>query len=657
MRIESIRIQNMRQMKDLSLSFSKDDNKNDLHVILAENGVGKTNIVNALTWCLYNKETHLRDEQTALSIVNNQLINETRQRGGGPVEVKVSLVIKTDDDIDWIEFSRVGKYNITTDAIIPISDDLKITLQENGGYRIIDNLEETAQIIHQYLPEEINNYIFFDGEQLESFFSQDQIEKVQDGISQLTQASYLEKAANYLNNYIEKEIVSRYKEANDEELNKQQKLVHGLEDTIQTNKDTIDNYKTQITNCTNRINELNNIIKGFETIKDKVEELNQLETEVTVLRAEHAEKQKEIISFCKKYYILLSFYPSLKNYYDYIKKQDEDGNLPPKIDKDILVKMLLTRHCPICDTKYLDDSHIEHVRKIEHSLAVASATSSVLNRALGSLSQYLGEANNYKSEKQKLIKELDKINTEIQKKELRIEELNKYIRTIPNEEKILKAIDEKLKLVELKDELIGKKAKEETILEANEKKLLEEKAKLEKLIKKHKELDTIKRQRDFCENCCKLMNESREEILNECRSKIQQETFEIFSRLIWKKDYFSGIIIHEDYSFELLDKYHNQCLGSCSAAETALLALSFTLALQDVSKHDALLFIDTPIGRVVNENRTNFMDTLMEISKEKQVILTFTPTEYDTNVQRMLSNNYSTFNHLTMNSDGITTKK
>ena len=130
MRIESIRIQNMRQMKDLSLSFSKDDNKNDLHVILAENGVGKTNIVNALTWCLYNKETHLRDEQTALSIVNNQLINETRQRGGGPVEVKVSLVIKTDDDIDWIEFSRVGKYNITTDAIIPISDDLKITLQE-----------------------------------------------------------------------------------------------------------------------------------------------------------------------------------------------------------------------------------------------------------------------------------------------------------------------------------------------------------------------------------------------------------------------------------------------------------------------------------------------------------------------------------------------
>ena len=135
---------------------------------------------------------------------------------------------------------------------------------------------------------------------------------------------------------------------------------------------------------------------------------------------------------------------------------------------------------------------------------------------------------------------------------------------------------------------------------------------------------------------------------------IQEETFEIFNNLIWKEDAFSKVEILENYSFRLLDKYGNQTLGSCSAAETALLALSFTLALQDVSKHDALLFIDTPIGRVGTQNRTNFMNTLMEIAKNKQVILTFTTTEYDHNVQSIISNNYNSFHSLTM-SEGVTT--
>ena len=144
--------------------------------------------------------------------------------------------------------------------------------------------------------------------------------------------------------------------------------------------------------------------------------------------------------------------------------------------------------------------------------------------------------------------------------------------------------------------------------------------------------------------------------MDECRVSIQNETFRIFDNLIWKKDAFSKVEILENYSFRLLDKYGNQTLGSCSAAETALLALSFTLALQLVSKHDSLLFIDTPIGRVGVQNRTNFMNTLLKVAKEKQVILTFTPTEYDTNVKTILADNYNSFHSLTME-EGVTTIK
>lgn len=83
MRIKSIEIKNLRQLKDVMIRFDKDNDENDLHVILAENGVGKTNILNAITWCLYNKEMHLRDKENALEIVNSQVVEEKRNYGGG----------------------------------------------------------------------------------------------------------------------------------------------------------------------------------------------------------------------------------------------------------------------------------------------------------------------------------------------------------------------------------------------------------------------------------------------------------------------------------------------------------------------------------------------------------------------------------------------
>ena len=137
---------------------------------------------------------------------------------------------------------------------------------------------------------------------------------------------------------------------------------------------------------------------------------------------------------------------------------------------------------------------------------------------------------------------------------------------------------------------------------------------------------------------------------------MELETLNTFTKLLWKKDAFSKVEILEDYTFRLLDNYGSQTLGSCSAAERALLALSFTLALQKVSMHDSLLFIDTPIGRVDEDNRLNFINTLCEIAKTKQVILTFTPTEYDDKVAGALQNQFASFSKLQIE-DGITVIK
>jgi DNA sulfur modification protein DndD len=61
MRILSIDIRNFRQYQSLSFKFPE-SKSSDIHIIIAQNGVGKTNLLNAITWCLYGKEPHLGDE-------------------------------------------------------------------------------------------------------------------------------------------------------------------------------------------------------------------------------------------------------------------------------------------------------------------------------------------------------------------------------------------------------------------------------------------------------------------------------------------------------------------------------------------------------------------------------------------------------------------
>ncbi len=84
-------------------------------------------------------------------------------------------------------------------------------------------------------------------------------------------------------------------------------------------------------------------------------------------------------------------------------------------------------------------------------------------------------------------------------------------------------------------------------------------------------------------------------------------------------------------------------VGTCSAGERALLALSFTLALQKVAGYDSMLFIDTPVGRIDSDNRKNFANVLNRVSHSKQVVITLTTSEYSQEIRDVFEPVNSTF--------------
>jgi len=158
---------------------------------------------------------------------------------------------------------------------------------------------------------------------------------------------------------------------------------------------------------------------------------------------------------------------------------------------------------------------------------------------------------------------------------------------------------------------------------------------MDEALKKEKNLASTNAKIKFSRKSLDVVKKVKEKIMTDVRKDMESKTMRYFDSLIWKKDTYKSVELNEDYKIKLIHKSGESCLGSCSAAERALLALSYTLSLHDISGQNSLLFIDTPVSRVSDENRDCFAKVISDISKERQIILAFTPSEYSKEIKEV----------------------
>jgi len=654
MRIESIEIKNFRQYREAKFEFKAVSGHKDIHVVIGEGGEGKTNILNALTWALYEEELHLGNSSAAIAMINTQYVEELRNHGEKKGEVSVTVEFSTEDRNKWT-LQRTAVFSITASDVLQIDVQGLIVNPSSRGHLVIDNPDDVNAYIQRYVPKEINEYIFFDGEHLDDYFKAEKKQNIENGIKDLTQASIVKKAIDSLDRYVKTEINPLLKNSGDSAVRDAQIKLEDATMKIEQAQDTISEINSQIQSLSDEINAYASVIQGNEGIKEKALRLEELERESEALAKKEHEVMSNLMKFTREYYTLFALYPSMKAFAEYIEVQSKAGNLPPKIDKKLVQSMLDQNWCLICNQP-LDAEHRKGIESLLKRLEVSSETSAELNKASSALQAFFDKLAGYQESKNVYLRARNEIKDQIEKNEEEYEKLSSYMHNIPNSEEISDAITKREQCIEQRTKLNQKLGKEQYVLENAIRERDEAQKELEKAMSKNKQLAIYQKQRDFCVSSIQILSETMNEVLSECRTEMQEATFKIFEKLMWKKDIFSEIKILEDYSFLLKDMYGNQTLGSCSAAERALLALSFTLALQDISGHDSLLYIDTPVGRVGTKSRETFMDVLLDISDKKQVILTFTPTEYDETVRTKLAKSYSSYCKLNFNDkDGVTT--
>lgn len=630
MRIVKIKIKNYRQYKSEEFVFEK-KNSSDMHIIIASNGVGKTNFLNAITWCLYNEESHLGIQSKSLPILNVDVIEGMNEGQEIDVEVEIEFLFDSICYTAKRTLSCRKNENLPSKIYLPPSKyELSILNKEYSKLPELYYDNEAVNYMNRFLPESINEYFFFDNEQLDSYFINNESETIKTAVKELSQVELLSKSSRHLN-----EIMNEYKaivKKNNPDLQKLQNEWDAAKDSLKTFEENIKGYKKQIEISYNIIRNNKLILKGAPNIKVIEEEVEKLKLRIKILENEEEEKLKEIRVFIREYNILIRMYPELVNTRKVIKEQEEAGNLPIEVSLDILKKMLETGNCKFCGST-IEEEGKESIEAMIKKITFSNRTSTLLMSIKTEISRMIEKAENYNNVKVSIWKKYNSIKNNIREIEGELILKKDIIATRADAENLKK--------------LIIENERHENILEINKKDLVLDQMRLpkasEKVIDADKKYQNALDKSDkniqtkallqFSQRALDIINESNTEMLEEMKNSISRMTYETFSKLIWKENTYKDVMINDNYTIDLIHKLGYQCIGSCSAAERALLALSFTLSLHKVSGFNAPLVIDSPVGRVSDINRENFGKVLSDVSKGKQIILLFTPSEYSKEIE------------------------
>lgn len=639
MRIDNVEIINFRQYKNIEFDFKK-NNSSDLHIIIGNNGIGKTNLLNAISWCLYGTEPHLGNEKIARKRINASELENAISLGRKTCQTKVTVTISVDNKL--ILFERSQEFKATKDPF-EFKPVFVVTIIAEQGNKVLTDIEEISNIRKQYLPEEISEYFFFDGEQLDKYFISDQGEKIHEAIYNISQVNLLSSMSERLGNVIrEFQDQAGKKNVGINELNAKK---NDAEATVTTIVDSISNCKKQIGIAESEITICNEFLVGKEGVPEKEKEYQNLAKEIEEKKLELEKCSTKFKQFLREYKILFSLYPKLKKTLELINRKESQGELPPNIDKQFLERMLKDHKCFICD-RPMEDEEESKVEHLLNQLKLSSSVSHLLVKIKSPLEESIERCKAYPKIREELIHREKEIQESLDSLNDRFNKLDVYLRNYQDKEKIKDMYEKRSKYDEIRKKNEYNKAKFELQLEGSKKNLEIIEDELAKAIENQEELKVLKKQIAFATESKSIVEEIETEMMQEVREKMTKETMEIFKMLDWKTETFSHIVLDDSYVLELFDTYGYPMVGACSAAERALLALSFTLALQKVSGYDSMLFIDTPVGRVDLENRANFATVLSQIAENKQVIMMFTPSEYSQEIKNVLEPCASTFKEL-----------
>ncbi|MBR0369531.1 MAG: AAA family ATPase [Methanobrevibacter sp.] len=617
--LESLILNNFRIYKGKQqINFAHGDK--NITIIQGNNEVGKTTIMNAITWCLYRHEYYKKEGKKNLW---NSAAAEELENGEENI-VEVTLIMK-DESGNEVTFKRsLGFFKNDTGKIIQGNHEFNIT--EDDGKNTKQYLS-TETYLNKHLPEKLRKYFLFNGEQLEKFFDLGKTGNIRDSVDQLSQLNLLKRLVKHVGS-IETTHISRGEKL-EPNLTKIRRDIKAEEEKLQKNKDKLESLRKDKTDFKNQIGELETFIssvkgdpeKLMNERKGKEKELKQTIDDIKSADIEYKE-------FLLDKFFNIFAYESLNDFKEIGDDLKIKNFIPADIKKSFLKQLLDNKIC-ICGEPLEEGSdHYKHIYDLFNDTNPVSDIQEEVNALLGKTDLIIS---NYPKDFKKELKDIKKYKKDLINKK---ERLNNRITEIDN---ILKNMDID-EINRVQDKLSSlRKSLETTIKEIGvlEKAIKDSDKKLKKLYGDEKEeltkkgkYDDNEKRLDFIKNINKICSNLKEEISEEMHEKLEKETSKLFTNMHWKTIY-EHVEIDDNYRVTIYQKDGDiNTAEDLSTGGTLTLALAFTLALNSLSGFELPIVIDTPMGNLDEDIQMNIAEFLPDYSQNKQVTLLVKSKEY-----------------------------
>lgn len=632
MRIDYIKLTNFRQYKDERIVFGVPKDTQNFTIIQGANGCGKTNLVNAITWCLYGEELHLGKKYEGLPIYNMIALQEAKMGGNLPVEVEIQMIEESGKKILFKRSSLFRK----TDSFrcLPFGDS-RLTMMRLVGKEWIP-VDDPAYVVSRLIPKSLERYFFFDGERLDDYFREATGKEIRGAVFNVSQLGILERVIEHLNN-LKRDYLSRSKDLSPnetalrEQLEQHQQTLSKLAEEIER----LENEKEEAGKCEEEYNEKlrTNPLLDIDKLATQ---RDTMRIALQTLDTQAEEMEKEKLDFLMQFYPLTILNKPLLKIRELISERTESGEIPPDFKRNFLKKMLQKKKC-ICGT---DLSKKDESRKrIEGLLAECDAISDISEELMvidANASSLLETSQDFRPKQigfRNSIKELQERRTSLNSQ---INEIDAELGG-SNVDQVRFWESKRREWRAIRDERIEEIGKKQVEAEGIRTRMKETQGDLDKELQaqsRHKELVRIL---SFYDNGLNAATKIKDEIMEDVRREVEEKTNEEFHALIWKKKEYKDVTIDEGYNVSVKHRSGIEGIGTLSAGERQVLALSFMAALNGVSGFDVPIIIDTPLGRLSKEPKKNIAMNLPNYLIGKQVTLLVTEEEYTPEVREKLA--------------------
>jgi len=628
MKLTSIKLCNFRSFygKTPEITLAGGDARNTT-MIYGSNGAGKTSILNAFTWVLYEKfsAAFASTEQ----LVNKRAISESQP--SQPVECWVEVGWEHEGN-RYRATRGCRVYKNESDVIEAGKTQLKIQVAGDDGKWYFP-LQQAEEIITQILPASLHQYFFFDGERIEEIVRSDNKAEISEAIRTFLGVEVIELSIKHLKD-AKKSLETELKHIGDAEtkqlLNQQEKQELEI--------DNINKRQTEINQeleCQQIFKkEVSNKLRELSAVKELQERKQSLESQKDSLREElkkTRENLKKVIS-ARGYTVLLS--ETTAKFREIFTDLKQKGELTAGISREFINDLLNTGRC-ICGADLREGTHTHfHVKNLMRK----SGSSTVEETAIRMSAQvdeidkqavaFWEEADREQARIQQLRENLNQV-------ELELATIQEQLRKDPNEE--ISSLQKRLDEIEAKIDDLNREQG------ANQQEVSHLKTAIDALIKQiskqkqNEEKQSLAQRRiNATQDAIDRLSEVKNRQENQFRLQLEQRVQEIFSDIS-----FTPYVpkISEKYELSLVENTTGfEAPVAASTGENQILSLSFIASIidkvRDWSEKRKMMMVpdsstfpivmDSPFGSLDANSRRHIARTIPKLANQLVVLVTKT---------------------------------